>query len=111
MRIVAWAATRPGNQKRCGYRSGASLALRPFDRHAVELKLVADQCKSMFAGDALLQFLDFLVAELDDAASIDVDQVVVMALARLLVASPPGAEIVPFENALCLEQPQCTIHR
>ena len=40
---------------------------------------MADELEAQFARDAVLQLLDRLVAELDDAARVDVDQVIVVA--------------------------------
>ena len=75
-----------------------------FDRHAVKLQLVADQAEPQLAGHPLLQPLDLLVAELDHAAALDVDQVVVVAAGGLLVAAAAGAEIVALQEAVGLEQ-------
>jgi hypothetical protein len=47
---------------------------------------VIDQAVAELAGDRLLQLLDFFVAKLDDVAGIEVDEVVVVLIAGLLVA-------------------------
>src|SRR5262245_9928679 len=59
----------------------------------------------------MLDALNVLVSELDHPARLNVDQVIVMAARRLLIASPPRPEIVPLENAIVGEQLQRAIDR
>src|SRR6185503_18865453 len=73
-------------------------------RHSVKLQLVADQVEPELPGHPLLQALDLLVAELDHLATVEVDQVIMMAAGRLLVAPAAGAEVVALEEAVGLEQ-------
>ena len=77
---------------------------RTLHRHAEQLEPVADEAKAELARNALLQPLDLLVAKLDHLARLDVDEMIVMAVARRLVACAPVAEFVTFEDALALEQ-------
>src|SRR5690349_3555707 len=65
------------------------------DRNAEKLQAMSDQLKAEFARDALLQLLDFLIAEFDDLAAFHVDQMVVVRSRRLLVTVPAGAEVMP----------------
>src|SRR5581483_2693104 len=85
---------------------GGRPLLAVLERGAEQLEPVADQPEAEFPRHAFLELLDLLVAELDHLAGLDVDEVVVMAVAYGLVArAPPVAELVAFEDALGLEQP------
>src|SRR5262249_35923808 len=75
-----------------------------LERHAEQPEPVADQAKAELARYILLQLLDLLVGELDDLPSLDVDQVVVVAEPRRLVARASVAEIVALEDASAFEQ-------
>ena len=74
------------------------------ERHPEQLKPVPNQPETEFARDALLDLLDVLVAELDDAAGSDIDEVVVVLAVGLLVAATALAESVAFQNAAIGEQ-------
>src|SRR4051794_20854437 len=52
-------------------------------RHRVQFEPVPDQFVAELIGDDLLQFLDLLVAELDDPAALQVDQVIVVVARHL----------------------------
>ena len=54
---------------------------------------MVDQLVAELAGDELLEALDLLVAKLDDVAGLQVDQVIVMVFAGLLIARPAIAKI------------------
>ena len=73
--------------------------------NAVEFQAVAGQAKPQLLGDPALQFLDFIVVELDHFARLDVDQVVVVLIGSFFIARATIAEIVLGENAGLLEQP------
>ena len=70
---------------------------------------MADELEAEFARDAILQRLDRLVAELDDASAFHIDEMVVVAARSLLVASALVAEVVALEDAFLGEQLQRAI--
>ena len=70
---------------------------------------MSNEFETEFAGNALLQLLDFLAAKLDDAPAIDVDEVIVVFAARFLVTPAALAEFMTRENALLLKQPYRSI--
>ena len=102
VKLRQWGQPRPSP----GRRGLTPLPALTLGGHAVELELVADQLEAQVLRHALLQALDLLVAELDDAPGLDVYEVVVMAARGGLVAPAAGSEIVPLQDALGLEQPQ-----
>src|ERR1700687_2665577 len=55
-------------------------------RHGIKFEAMPDQLVAELVGDELLQFLDLLVAELDDQTALQVDQVIVMRARHFLVA-------------------------
>src|SRR5579872_2139097 len=63
-----------------------------------------DQLVAEARRDFALQLFDRLVAELDDLAALQVDQVIVMLGRRLFVACAAIAEIVALEDTGLLEQ-------
>ena len=67
---------------------------------------MAHELEAQLARDPVLQRLDRLVAKLDDAPAVHVDQMVVMIARGLLVASAPVPEVVPLENAFLGKQLQ-----
>src|SRR5579863_6851030 len=73
-------------------------------RHGVKLEAMPDQFVAELAGDEFLQLLDLLVAELDDPAALQIDQVVMMGTGHFLVARAAVAEIVPREDVGLFEQ-------
>src|SRR5262249_54293791 len=79
------------------HRPIASLA-RALEGHAVEFELMADEAEAQITRHPLLQALDILVAELDHLAAFDIDEVVVMAARRLLVAAAAGPEVVALQE-------------
>ncbi len=62
------------------------------------------QFEAQLLGHAALQLLDFLVAELDHLAGLDIDQMVVVGIGHLLIARAAVAEIVALQDAGILEQ-------
>ena len=72
---------------------------------------MVDEAESQLLGDLPLQALDHLVFELDHAAGLQIDQVVVVVARHLLVARPAVAEIVPSQDVGLLEQPDSAIDR
>src|SRR5579862_197411 len=80
-------------------------------RHGVEFEAVADQVVAQLVGDDLLQLLDLLVAELDNPAALQIDQVIVMIARHFFIARAAVAEIVAGENIGLLEQPHRAVDR
>ena len=80
--------------------------LRPrcSERHGVELEPVVDQPVAQALGDDLLDGLDLLVAELDDLAGADVDQVVVVLVGDQLEARAAVLEVVLGDETGFLEE-------
>src|SRR6185369_1597290 len=74
------------------------------ERNAIQLEPVVDQLVAELARDLGLQLLDFLGGEFDHLAVAQIDQVVVMAVAHLLVAGAALAEIMSLDDAGVLEQ-------
>src|SRR5579863_1439689 len=66
-------------------------------RDAIEFEPVIDQFVAELAGDLGLQFLDLLGGELDHLAVAQIDQVVMVAVAHLLVARAALAKIMPLD--------------
>src|SRR5579859_3222599 len=82
-----------------------------LERNRVELEAVVDQLEAELLRDLALQPLDRLVLELDHAAGLKIDQVVVVVARHLLVARPPVAEVVPGQDVCLLEEPDGSIDR
>ncbi len=80
------------------------LGSRRSQRHGIELEPVVDQPVAEALGDDLLDGLDLLVAELDDLAGADVDQVVVVLVGDQLEAGAAVLEIVLGDEPGFLEQ-------
>src|SRR5437764_13086244 len=80
-------------------------------RDAIQFQPVIDQPVAELAGDLGLQLLDFLVGELDHLAVAQVDQMIVVAIAHLLVAGAALAEIMALDDAGVLEQLDRAIDR
>ena len=59
-----------------------------------------DELEAELLGHPALQLLDLLVAEFDHVPGLQMDQMVVMGLGRLLVAGAPVAEFSPFRIRL-----------
>src|SRR3954451_1173642 len=81
------------------------------ERHAIQFEAVVDQLVAELAGDLGLQLLDFLVGEFDHLAVAQIDQMVMMAVAHLLVAGASFAKIVPLDDSGILEQLDGAVHR
>src|SRR5260370_643685 len=115
---AAWAG-RGAVVSRGRLASAAAAAITPGDlaasvwlqirlaapRHRVQLEAVPDQLVAEFVGDDLLQLLDLLVAELNDPAALQIDQVIVMGARHFLVARTAVAEIMAGENVGLFKQP------
>src|ERR1700677_610234 len=82
-----------------------------IERNAIQLQPVVDQFVAELAGDFGLQLLDLLGGEFDHLAVAQIDQMVVMAVAHLLVAGAALAKVVPLDDAGVLEQLDGPIHR
>src|SRR5262245_1690845 len=78
--------------------------LFPVERLAVQLQPVPYERKAQLARNLLLQLLDVVTVKLDHPSCGDVDQMIVVAACRLLVAPATASERVPLENALLLEK-------
>src|SRR5262245_19848185 len=90
-----------------GDDSGWAYALPPrliVHRHCVELQPVIDQLVAQPPRDLCLQALDLFRLELDHLAGAQIDQMVMVGIGHLLIASAAVAEIVTFNNAGILEQ-------
>ena len=70
-----------------------------------------DEAEAESLRDELLEILDRLVVELDDAARFDVDQMVVVLVGRGFIAHAAAFELAPLEDARLLEQPHRPIDR
>src|SRR5262245_2761961 len=77
--------------------------------HAVELEPVTNELEAELARNSVLQRLDRLVAELDHATALHIDEVIVMSARGLLIASAPAPEVVALEDALLGEQLKRTV--
>jgi len=75
-----------------------------LEGEAEQFEPVPGQAKAELLGDALLQALDVLVLELDDLAGLHIDQVVVVIVARGLVARAAVAEIVALDDPGVLQE-------
>src|SRR5438309_10854019 len=73
-------------------------ALARFEGHGEQFEAVIDQLVAELAGDEALQLLYLLVAELDDAAGLHVDQMVMMVGRHFLVARAAVPEIVARQD-------------
>src|SRR5437868_8488286 len=94
-----------GERRRCGSRPPSRLAaLVRLERHREELEPMIDQLIAEFAGDKALQLFDLLVAKLDHATGLHVDQMVVMVGRHLFVARTPVAEIMTRQDIGLLEK-------
>src|SRR5215470_9863969 len=80
-----------------GSRSPRSV-LVVVERNAIQFQPVIDQLVAELAGNLGLQLLDFFRGELDHLAVAQIDQMIVMAVAHLLVAGATLAEVVPFDD-------------
>src|SRR5690606_10260414 len=80
-------------------------------RYSMQLEAMPYKLEPELPGDALLQLLDILVAELDHVSRFEIDQMIVVLASRLLIAPPPGAELVSLEDPLRLEELQRPVDR
>ena len=70
-----------------------------------------DQIVAELVGDDLLQLLDLLVAEFDDPAALQIDQVIVVVARHFLIARAAVSEIVAGEDVGLFKQPHGAIDR
>src|SRR5215468_9056442 len=77
---------------------------RALARHTIEFELVADEAETQIARHPLLQALDLLVAELDHLTAFDIDQMVVVAARRFLVATAASPEVVSLQETIGREE-------
>src|SRR5665213_879502 len=73
-------------------------------RDAIEFQPVIDEAVAEPAGDGRLQGLDFVIDEFHHLAAFHVDEMIMMDLARLLIARTAVAEVVPGEDSGLFEQ-------
>src|ERR1700732_3624381 len=90
------------------FRIGSRLAAT---RNRIQLEAMSDQFIAKFIGDDLLQTFDILVAKLNHATRVQVDEMVVMCARHFLVAGSTIAEIVPGDDARLFEQPYRPVNR
>src|SRR5229473_2740476 len=100
----------PITAPRGGWRSFALRLESGIDRHGKELEAMLDEPVAQSLGDVALQLLDLLVAELDDAAGLQVDEMVVMVGRHLLVACAAVAEIMARQDVRLLEEAHGAVH-
>src|ERR1700682_6320627 len=94
-----------------GFGSCTRLRLLVVQRTAIQSEPVIDQLVAELAGDFGLQLFDLFVGEFDHLAVAQIDQMVVVAVAHLLVAGAAFAKIVAFDDAGVLEQLYRPIYR
>src|SRR5580704_13307708 len=80
-------------------------------RHGIKFEAMPDQLVAELVGDELLQFFDLFVAKLNDAAALEIDQVVVVGAGHFLIARPPVPEIMACQDVGFLEQAHGAVHR
>src|SRR3954470_14734517 len=81
------------------------------ERHGVKLEAVIDQLVAELARHLGLELLDLLGLELDHLSGAQINQVIVMRVRYLLVASPAFAEVMTLDDAGILEQLDGPVHR
>jgi len=94
--VIRPSAAMPAAARHSGILSGGSPS-------SMEFQAMADEVITEFPCDQRLKPLDLLGAELDHAAGVDVDQVVVVALRGWLVPRPPVQELMALDDAEFLE--------
>src|SRR5262249_14599856 len=78
--------------------------------YAIKFQTMADEAISGLFSYAPLQVFDLVVVKFDHLAGLDIDQVVVVFLGSLFIASATIAEIVLGQNARLLEQPYRAVY-
>src|SRR6478672_7505708 len=66
-------------------------------RQGIKLETMPDQIVAELVGDDLLQFFDLLVAEFDDPAALQIDQVIVVVARHFFIARAAISKIVAGE--------------
>ena len=79
-------------------------------RDAIKLHAVVNQAIAEFFGNAPLEHFKFFVDELNDFASLDVNQMVVMIVRCGLVARAPVTKLMTFKDTGFLEQSNGAVH-
>src|SRR5258708_4067683 len=88
----------------------AALALAAAG-HRVKFKPVPDQIVAKLLGDEMLQLFYFIIAKLDHAAALQVDEVVVMRAGHLLVTRSAITKIVTRQYVSFFKQPNGAVNR
>src|ERR1700676_5371412 len=89
-------------------RSALALAAA---RHRVKFKPMPNQIVAKLLGDEMLQLFYFIIAKLDDATALQVDEVVVMRAGHLLVTRAAIAKIVSGQYVSFFEKPDRAVNR
>src|SRR5262245_55185513 len=84
--------------------TSSALLVGGLQLDAIELKPMVDELVTELARNELLQPLDLLIAKLDDLSRLEVDQMVVVIVAGLLIARPAIAKVMLRQDAGILEQ-------
>src|SRR5262245_39674492 len=84
--------------------TSSALLVGGLQLDAIELEPMIDELVSELARHDLLQPLDLLIAKLDDLPRLEVDQMVVVIVAGLLVARPAIAEVMLRQDSGIFEQ-------
>ena len=81
------------------------------ERNTEQLKAVAHQLKTEIVRNTLLDLLDLFVAEFNNPARFNVDQMVMMLAVGLFVTAAPFTKRVALKDAAVGEQSQCAVDR
>jgi hypothetical protein len=79
--------------------TSSALLFAGLQLDSIELQPMIDELVAELACHELLQPLDLLIAKLDDLSRLKVDQMVVVIVARLLVARAAIAKVMLRQNA------------
>src|SRR5579859_6405483 len=89
---------------------GSALALAAA-RHRVKFQPMPDQIVAELFGDEMLQLFYFIIAKLDDASALQVDEVVVVRTRHLFISGPAVAKIVARQYVSFFKQPNGAVNR
>src|SRR5262249_11593080 len=81
------------------------------ERHGIEFEPMVDQAISESTCHLSLQTLDLHGFEFDDFAGAQIDEMIVVTLAQLLIARSPGTKIMSLHDAGILEQFNSAVDR
>ena len=90
------------------WNPSSAIAVEP---DAVQLHPVIDEAEPDAFRDSLLERFELVVDELNDVSGLHIDEMVVVAFGRGLVARASVAEFVAFEDSRLFEQPDGAIDR